>query len=174
MFYDLPELYLTTPRLEIFPLTQNQIQSYLEHPATLEIELGYRLSRQILNADVRHALCIKLIRMRENPPENHRWLTYWLIKIKQQSFGAGLIGFKGVPDGSGSTEIGYGIDSAYWNQGFMSEAAEALVQWALAQPACTHVTAQESKNPASYRVLQKIGFTLVSENENGTRWQKPA
>lgn len=174
MSHNLEIIRLTTPRLEIFPLKENQIRTFLEHPAALEIELGYPISRDILDTNVRRALRIKLIRMVDTPVENHLWLTYWLIKIKAETFGAGLIGFKGVPDQNGWTEIGYGIDPAYWNQGYMTEAAGVMVKWALTQPECTKVTANETKNPASYRVLQKIGFTLVSENENGTTWHKPA
>lgn len=165
---------LSTLRLEIFPLKEHQIRMYLQHPSALEIELGYPISREILNLNVRRALRIKLMHMQSAPVEDHLWLTYWLIKIRREPFGAGLAGFKSVPDQNGWTEIGYGIDPAYWNQGYMTEAARVLVDWALSQPACTKVTANETKNPASVRVLQKIGFTLAAEDETGTTWHKSA
>lgn len=165
---------LTTTRLEIFPLSTGQLRLYLENPTQLAAELGFPVSMAILDQNVQRAIRIKLLRMEDQPPENHIWFTYWLISIKEQPFGAGLAGFKGCPNQNGWVEIGYGIDPVFWNKGYMSEAANALVDWALAQPACSKVTATETKNPASARVLQKIGFTKISEDEHGTNWHKPA
>ena len=49
---------LSTPRLELFPLKENQIRPYLQHPAALEIELGFPISRKILDTNVHRALRI--------------------------------------------------------------------------------------------------------------------
>ena len=96
--------------------------------------------------------------MQEAPVKNHLWLTYWLIKINHGPFGAGLAGFKAVPDLRGTIEIGYGIDSEYWNQGYMTEAASVLVEWALNQPECTKITANEIKKPRFISSLTKDRF----------------
>jgi RimJ/RimL family protein N-acetyltransferase len=100
----------------------------------------------------------------------HEWLTYWLIVIAETRTGCGLIGFKACPDENGVTEIGYGIDSAFQNKGYMTEAVLALVQWALSHPFCKAVTATEVQNPASRRLLEKIGAKLVKETDSSSSW----
>jgi ribosomal-protein-alanine N-acetyltransferase len=56
-------------------------------------------------------------------------------------------------------EIGYALARDAWGQGFASEAAWALVDWALRQPGLYRVWAVcDVDNPASGRVLEKAGM----------------
>jgi RimJ/RimL family protein N-acetyltransferase len=56
-------------------------------------------------------------------------------------------------------EIGYALARDAWGQGFASEAARALVNWALAQPGIYRVWAVcDVDNAASGRVLEKAGM----------------
>ena len=56
-------------------------------------------------------------------------------------------------------EIGYVLARKYWGQGFVPEAANAVVEWALAQPEIYRVWAVcDVDNLASARVLEKIGM----------------
>lgn len=56
-------------------------------------------------------------------------------------------------------EIGYALARDAWGQGFASEAARALVDWALAQPGLYRVWAVcDVDNPASARVMEKAGM----------------
>jgi RimJ/RimL family protein N-acetyltransferase len=56
-------------------------------------------------------------------------------------------------------EIGYALARDAWGQGFASEAARALVEWALAQPSLYRVWAVcDVDNPASARVMEKAGM----------------
>ena len=71
--------------------------------------------------------------------------------------GVGRLGFKGFPDEKGSTEIGCGIDPAYQGKGYMSEAVQALIDWAFTHPFCKVITATPVENPASKRLLEKPG-----------------
>ena len=101
----------------------------------------------------------------------HPWQTYWLIIVSAENAGVGLAGFKGVPNAYHSTEIGYGIDPAYQNRGYMSEAVKALVDWALQHPFCSKVTATSVANPASCHLLEKLGARLVAEDGLYTSWE---
>jgi RimJ/RimL family protein N-acetyltransferase len=101
----------------------------------------------------------------------HVWFTYWLIVIKDSPFGAGLIGFKGYPNAEGETEIGYGLDEAYWNRGYMTEALQALRDWAFSHQECRVIIAETVSNPASERVLQKLGWQRVTEKDDSTFWK---
>ena len=56
-------------------------------------------------------------------------------------------------------DFGYILLRAFWRQGFMSEAAGAVVAWAIAQPAIHRVWATcAPDNKASARVLEKAGL----------------
>jgi RimJ/RimL family protein N-acetyltransferase len=56
-------------------------------------------------------------------------------------------------------ELGYWIGKPYWNQGYASEAAAAVVRFALSDLGLRRVFARHfSGNPASGRVMQKIGM----------------
>ena len=63
-----------------------------------------------------------------------------------------------------SAELGYWIGHPYWNRGYATEAAQALLEWG---PVALHLDSIMARhfirNPASGRVLQKIGMT----RENG-------
>lgn len=59
-----------------------------------------------------------------------------------------------------SAELGYWIGKPYWNQGYATEAAQAVLEYAFRQRNLNRVEARHmTKNPASGRVMQKIGMT---------------
>jgi len=162
---------LRTPRLLIIPLTLPQLKLYLTNLPALEAELGLPISRDVLTERVEGAIRKKIEKLNNMEEAYHAWQTYWLIVVSVDNFGAGLAGFKGVPNEDYATEIGYGIDPAYQNKGYMSEAVQALVDWALQHPFCKAVTATEVENPASRRLLEKLGARLVAEDEISTSWE---
>lgn len=58
-----------------------------------------------------------------------------------------------------SATLGYCLDEAAWGQGFATEAAGALLQWAFATLDLNRVHAQtDTRNAPSSRVLEKLGF----------------
>ncbi len=156
---------LQTSHLRLIPLSRTQLQLYLDDPATLEKDLGHPVSRRIVTDRVRRAIGMKLPKMAAVEEIHHAWYTYWLLVIKDVSFGAGLAGFKGHPDEHGEAEIGYGIDPAFQKKGYMTEAVLALTAWAFREPACLFVVAREvlKTNLASQRVLAKVGMSVYEE-----------
>jgi RimJ/RimL family protein N-acetyltransferase len=162
---------LRTERLLLVPLAFSQLQLCLTDLPALETELGLAISRDVITERVRRAIQMKIEKMPDLDASLHPWQTYWLIVISTEKIGAGLAGFKGVPDADGRTEIGYGIAPSHQNQGYMSEAVKALVDWALEQPSCNMITASEVENPASRRLLEKLGANLVVEDETSSSWE---
>lgn len=56
-------------------------------------------------------------------------------------------------------ELAYWLGMPYWNQGYMTEAARALVQYGFEELKLNRVEATHYRsNPASGRVMQKIGM----------------
>jgi RimJ/RimL family protein N-acetyltransferase len=87
----------------------------------------------------------------------------------------GSCGFKGPPDAHGAVEIAYGIGPDYQNQGYATEAAASLVDFAFT---CSdvHVVRAHTLDAgnASARVLAKCGFSpagQVVDPEDGLVWR---
>ena len=162
---------LRTHRLLLVPLTKLQLQLCITDLPALETELGMPFDEKVITERVQRAIQMKLDKMTVMDESLHPWQTYWLIVLIEENVGAGLAGFKGVPDAEKSVEIGYGIAPSYQNKGYMTEAVKALVGWALEQPHCSRVTATDVENPASYRLLEKLGAHLVTEDESSSSWE---
>jgi [ribosomal protein S5]-alanine N-acetyltransferase len=162
---------IMTRRLHLVPLTLSQLQLCLTNLPVLEAELGLPISHDVLTERVKGAISKKIKKMTGMDAAHHPWQTYWLIIVSERNFGAGLAGFKGFPNESGSAEIGYGIDPNFQNKGYMTEAVKALVDWAFQNPFCNTVTATAVENPASRRLLEKLGAHYVAEDETSTSWE---
>jgi RimJ/RimL family protein N-acetyltransferase len=164
-------LRIPTPRLDLLALEPDELRLLLTDPAALEGRLGLQIERGVLDTNVQRALRRKLEKLERTDPETRAWYTYWLIVVRAAGSGAGLIGFKGFPDESGATEVGYGLDSAFRNRGYMTEALRALRDWAFAHPFCRTITATTVTNPASCRVLEKLGARLVESTPVHRSWE---
>jgi RimJ/RimL family protein N-acetyltransferase len=164
-------LTLSTRRLSLVCLTASQLECCLSDLPALEAEFGISIARDAINENVTRAVGMKLLKMAAMPLERRPWQTYWLIVVKEASVGAGFIGFKGLPNAEGETEIGYGLAPEYQGKGYMTEAVRALCDWAFSHPLVSAVTATTVMNPASNRVLEKAGAQIVSVDEKSTNWK---
>jgi GNAT superfamily N-acetyltransferase len=168
-------LVLHTHRLTLIPLSAAQLSLALQDESVLAADLGLSLVPELITPPVRHAITIKLGKMADAPPADLAWYTYWLIVVEQDGkrTGAGMVGFKGAPDIAGSVEIGYGIDLAFRGKGYMTEAVRAMIDWAFQHKQCRVVTASVvlKSNPASSRVLLKVGMTLSDEGQEAFSYQ---
>jgi ribosomal-protein-alanine N-acetyltransferase len=164
---------IQTERLKLLALTLDQLRLILDAPERLEQELGFPISRANDTEPVRRAIGMKVGKMSGLPAERHPWYTYWLVVTIAGTCGAGLAGFKGEPDQDGTVEIGYGIDPAYRDRGYTTEAARALIAWAFQDPACRSVVAPGTRrdNPASNRVLAKLGMQVYTETDETLSWR---
>ena len=162
---------ISTERLVLIPLTQAQLELGLSNLSELEDGIGMAIARDFFTERVRRAIRMKVEKMRAEDPSKHAWITYWLVIIKEGNVGAGVLGFKGYPNHEGSTEIGYGIDPSYQNKGYMSEAVKALIEWAFSTSFCNVITATEVYNPASKRLLEKVGATQTEDTGKFTSWE---
>ena len=162
---------IKTARLELIPLNRVLLGNFLEQGDLYIQELG-PASRLIITPILRKAIQMKLSKMDQASPEELPWITYWLIRVPPEGFGAGLIGFKGLPDQNGEVEVGYGIDPEFQNFGYTTEALEGLIQWAFDDPRCRRIIAPETQrsNPASNRVLEKVGMRVYAESPDAISW----
>lgn len=99
----------------------------------------------------------------------------WLASLKDEDNEFGfelketghLIGSGSItPDKYGVYEIGYNIRADYWNQGYATEASQALIDWAYNQLQARHFFGRHvTQNIGSGRVLQKCGFEIAGHGQ---------
>ena len=76
--------------------------------------------------------------------------------------GEGMIGHCGLHPDEQGTVIGYWLGEPFWNRGFMSEAAAAVIDWYFATTGADHVgSGAFAFNKASLAVQKKLGFVEV-------------
>jgi ribosomal-protein-alanine N-acetyltransferase len=164
---------IKTQRLTLIPLTMQNLETGLGSIRQLSTDLNIPIVADLMEGASAEAIHKKLEIMGGLTPALHKWCTYWLIVLECDNVAMGLVGFKGVPDEQGAVEIGYGIDSIYQGRGYMTEAVEALVDWAFAQPECRLVNAfTHPDNIASRKVLLKNGFVEMGTDGEEIRYQK--
>lgn len=162
---------LETERMTLIALNREQLHLCLTDPERLAKELGIQFSPDALSEESRQAIGIKTTRMLLVDSVLHPWYTYFLLIRRSDQWVMGVSGFKGAPTPLGSVELGYAIHEDYRNQGYMSEAVRALVQWAFEHEECHRIIAETLRdNLASQRVLQKAGLMFDRGLENMLYW----
>lgn len=64
-------------------------------------------------------------------------------------------------EGSARAELGYVLGRAYWGQGFMREALEALIGTSFGNMGLRRIEAEvDARNQSSARLLRRVGFTM--------------
>jgi ribosomal-protein-alanine N-acetyltransferase len=103
------------------------------------------------------------------------WVLGFALVQKTGDISIGSCGFKGPPDADGMVEIAYGIAPEHQNKGYATEAAAALVRFALASAQVRVVRAHTiAEAGASARVLAKCRFRCVGQvvdPEDGLVWR---
>lgn len=85
----------------------------------------------------------------------------FVISITETGKVVGTIGFMWIQQENRSAEVGYSLSRAYWNQGIMTEALTALLDFGFLKLNLNRIEAQhESDNPASGRVMAKAGMSF--------------
>jgi len=65
-----------------------------------------------------------------------------------------------------SSEIGFLISRAYWRQGLVSEALQAVIPYSFDEKGYERITADvDPRNDASIKILEKHGFVMTGRRE---------
>lgn len=155
---------LESERLYLKPLAFSELK-YIRNNEIDKIETSIEL--EAISDSIKAAISKKLEKMQKINEDVNEWYTYWLIIDKNSKKGMGFIGFKGLPDENGYSEVGYSLSSYYRKKGLMTEALEELIKWAYTFKTCKGVTAKKvlKTNIGSNKVLKNCNFKLISSNE---------
>jgi len=151
-------------------LTMEDLLVWLHDPPSFEVRLDVKNLEGQLNDQMEKVFRLKIDQIFHDST-NLFWYTYLAVVVKDINTLIGLIGFKGVPDAQGWSEIGYGINPAFRNLGYAAEAVKLLQDWAF-QCNDLHAIVAETDihNLASIRVLEKTGFHQIEDMDTMIRW----
>jgi RimJ/RimL family protein N-acetyltransferase len=149
--------HLSTKTLTLIPLTRDQTLAMIEASSPEDQAL---ISPEWLAA------------LRASAPVDS-WMHGFSIVHRDTGRTIGGCGFKGPPV-DGVVEMAYSIDPEHQGNGYATEAAEALTNFALAQNVRTVRAHTLPETNASTRVLTKCGFRHVGpviDPEDGPVWR---
>lgn len=96
----------------------------------------------------------------------------YAITLKTPMELIGAISLFGIRPAFDRAEMGYWIGVPYWNHGYCSEAAKALIRYAFDDLGLNRVFAEHMvRNPGSGRVMQKAGMTYEGTlRQHAKKW----
>lgn len=165
---------LETTRLKLVPLTHEQMILYKNEPEALADSLNIRyLKRQndpAVAEDLRDAIEFWIQHTKKNR-DQFEWFTTWEIILKAEQVAVGGIGFSGLPDTTGKSMTGYGLDMRYYGRGIATEALKAMIDWAFQNNSLKTIIADTPLgHAASHRVLLKNNFVESSRDAELIHW----
>jgi ribosomal-protein-alanine N-acetyltransferase len=144
---------LETPRLLLRPLRHGDAEALFAVYSDGETVRYYdMLPHQSLEETA------ALIRRNLERFENQQAIR-WAITRKGEDVALGTCGFHGFDETSQRAEMGYILNKAYWRQGIMSAALEAILAFGFGSAALHRIEATVTDN--NYRskaILTKLGF----------------
>jgi [ribosomal protein S5]-alanine N-acetyltransferase len=155
---NMPTLY--TERLKLIPLSIYNLSTGIENKDLMDKQLGLVPTGIPLSQSIKRSYQLRMYRIIEDR-KNWLFYTFWQIVHRQNNCSIGQVGFSGPPSMNGEVEVGYYIDAAFQQKGYMTEALQEIIEWALSNPSVIYIKARTSSdNYASQRVLQKSGLQL--------------
>jgi len=155
---------LETKRLQLLPFSLELKKATITEKARLAVILGVHVPDSWPGPDMTEALPF-FVEALEKDPAGRVWDGIIVHKADQVAIGG--IGFKEGPDETGMVEIGYAIIPEYQGQGYATEMAHRLINWAFQTQGIKVITAEcLDDNIGSIRVLERIGMRRLQPEGN--------
>jgi len=166
---------LRTARLELVPHSPELWRALLESADAFRQLFGASLAEGLWDFTASGEISRDFLERVRTAKGADPWQWGYLVLNPAHGLVIGLAGFKGPPDPSGAVEISYGIAPGYQGQGFATETARALIEFAWASPQVRLVRAHTLPAAnASTGVLRKCGLRHLGEvidPEDGPVWR---
>ena len=148
------QLELTTDRLLLRPFT-------LSDAPTVQRLAGDRdIASTTLNIPYPYedGMAEEWIKKHSEQFEQREEVTF-AITLRQDKALIGAISLMALDQQHARAEMGYWIGKPYWNNGYCTEAAEAVLRYGFTELGLNRIYAHHfGRNPASGRVMEKIGM----------------
>ena len=159
---------LETERLELVPLTPDQLRLWVEDIPALEQGLKCYYQAEPMEGPFLEIVKGQL-EITQKDPGNYLWHSFWFLIRKADRVVVGSADFKDIPNEAKEVEIGYGLGKTFEHNGYMTEAVRAMCAWAMEQENISYIIAETDLDGfASQRILQRCGF--YEERRAETSW----
>ncbi len=151
VFSHLPTLL--TPRLTLRPARMSDAEDMYEYSRDPEVARHVLWDAHTSIHQTRNYIRYLIRQYRNASPGT------FVIALRDSGKVIGTIGFMWLQMDNRSAEVGYSLGRKYWNQGYMTEALQAVVEFGFTRLNLNRIEAQhECDNPASGHVMQKAGM----------------
>jgi RimJ/RimL family protein N-acetyltransferase len=165
---------ITTSELQLIPSEPEHLEDSLMNRTDLASRLQVTLPASYpVEADAIPWFCQLL----KEDPSLVGWLHFMVMRVADRTL-IGDGGFKGKPGHAGEAglvEIGYSIVPEFRGQGYATEVARSLIDYAFSHPEVSAVAAPSAVgNIGSIKVLERVGMKIVGEMEDpedGRMWR---
>lgn len=165
---------LVTASLRLIPLAPRHLLTLIEAPERFPELFGHHPANGLREFFDSGEISPGWLDSLRDPGGPDPW-RFGFALVDSSDTVVGLASFKGSPDADGAVEIAYGIVAESQGRGLATEAAAALVGFALEDARVRTVRAHTlPERNASTRVLEKCGFRFVGEvvdPEDGLVWR---
>jgi len=163
---------ISTARLNIIPLTYDQLVKYVKCDNSLEMELNLNPNSRTISDELKEALENTILPNVADKAQNYLFSTLWTaISVADNSM-VGDLCIVGQPNELGEIEIGNGTYEEYQGKGYMTEMVGGIIEWAKTQSLVKSIIASTNKsNLASFKVLEKNNFIQMIETSLFYNWK---
>lgn len=166
---------IETDDLRLLPHTPDQLLALIEGPERYEQLTGFPaatgLREFFASGDVSPDWIAGLRTLQHSDP----WRIGFAVVHRESRSVIGSAGFKGPPDSDRMVEVAYGIVPSFEGRGYATQAAKALVAYAIESGVVQIIRAHTLPTPnASTKVLKKCGFKFtgdVIDPDDGPVWR---
>ena len=146
--------FLSTTRLELRPVQIGNVELFHELCADTHVR-HFLFDERVISVEEARAIVEQSVRSFEE-----RGYGLWLVFSRES---AKLIGFGGLLQSSDeSPNLIYGVHPDFWGNGFATEAAKALLDFAFDTLGLDSVKADvDEPNVMSVRILEKLGMRQI-------------
>ena len=166
---------IETDDLRLEPHTPDQLLALIEQPERYEQLAGFPAAAGLREFFVSGEVSPDWIAGLRTLQEPDPWRIGFAVVHRQSHCVIGSAAFKGPPDSDGMVEIAYGIVPSFEGRGYATQAAKALVAYAVESGLVKTIRAHTLPTPnASTNVLKKCGFKFtgnVIDPEDGPVWR---
>jgi RimJ/RimL family protein N-acetyltransferase len=159
-----PDWPLQTARLTLRPYVEGDLEAV--HAMRSDPEVIRWLYGEVLSEDETRDLLTRRMALTAWTSEGD-WLSAAIVE-RASGTTVGDLAFHWVSERDKTAEVGFILDPRHQGQGFATEAARALLDWAFISGFHRVIGRTEARNTASARVLEKLGMRLEAhhvENE---------
>jgi len=142
---------ISTARLNIIPLTYDQLVKYVKCDNSLEKELNLNPNSRTISDELKEALENTILPNVADKAQNYLFSTLWTaISVVDNSM----------------------VGDEYQGKGYMTEMVGGIIEWAKTQSLVKSIIAStEKSNLASYKVLEKNNFIQMGETSLLYNWK---